>query len=75
MLYQFFINFRNGSSHTKLISYVNGVDILLTPDIVNLVLKTKIEESCHSKIANFSSYEEFPTAYHHFHVEKLMVYF
>ena len=75
MLYQFFANLRNGSSHTELISRVNSIDILLTPDVVNLVLKTKIEEGCRTKIANFFSYEEFPIACHHFHVEKLMAYF
>ena len=51
------------------------MNILLTPDILNLVLKTKIEEGCHSKIANFFSHKKFRTAYHHFHTEKLMTYF
>ena len=50
-------------------------NILLTTDFVNLVLKTKIEEGCRSKIANFFLYEEFLTAYHHFYTEKLMTYF
>ena len=27
------------------------------------------------KITNFFSYEEFPSAYHHFHIAKLMTYF
>ena len=75
MLHQCFANFRNGSSHTKLVSHVSGVDILLTPDIINLILRTKIEEVCRSKIVNFFSYEEFSTAYHHFNTEKLMTYF
>ena len=75
MLHQFFTNFRKGNSHTEFISHVNGVNILLTPDIVNPVLRTKIEEDCRSKITNFFSYEEFSTAYHNFHTEKLMTYF
>ena len=75
MLYQFFANLRKGSFHTKLISLVNSVDIVLTPDIVNLVLKTKIEDDCMSKIVNFFSYEEYQTTYDHFHLEKLMAYF
>ena len=62
LLYQFFANLRKGSSHIELISRVNSVDILLTSDVVNLVLKTKIEEGCRSKIVNFFSYEEFPIA-------------
>ena len=75
MLYQFFANLRKGSSHTDLISRVNSVDIALDPDIVNAILKTKIEDDFKGKIVNFFSYEEFPCAYHHFHVTKLMTYF
>ena len=75
MLYQFFANLRKGSSHTELVSRVNSIDIALTPDIVNMVLKTKIEDGFKGKIASFFSYEEFPIAYHHFHIEKLMTYF
>ena len=74
MLHQFFANFRKGSSHTELISRINRVDILLIPDIVNLVLRIKIEEGCRSKIENFFSNEEFLIAYHHFYTEKLMTY-
>ena len=75
MLYQFFANLRKGNSHTELISRVNSVDITLTPDVINSVLKTKIEDGFRGKIANFFSYEEFPSAYHHFHISKLMTYF
>ncbi|XP_027166423.1 uncharacterized protein LOC113766428 [Coffea eugenioides] len=39
-----FITQRKGNSHTELISRVNSVDITLTPDVVNSVLKTKIED-------------------------------
>ena len=75
MYHQFFANFRKGNSHTEFISRVNGVYILLSPDIVKPVLRTKNEKGYRSKIANFFSYEEFSTAYHHFHTEKLMTYF
>ena len=75
MLHQFFANFRKGSSHTDLVSRVNSVDIAFNPDIVNAILKTKIEDDFKEKIVKFFSYEEFPSAYHHFHVAKLLTYF
>ena len=75
MLHQFFANLRKGRSHTDLISRVNSVNIELNPDIVNSVLETKIESGFKGKIVNFFSYEEFSSAYHHFHVAKLMTYF
>ncbi|CDP19765.1 unnamed protein product [Coffea canephora] len=62
-------------SITSLISRVNSIDIELNPNVVNNVLKIKIEDGFKGKIANFFSYEEFPSAYHHFHVAKLMSYF
>ena len=43
MLYQFFANFRKDSSHTDLISRVNSIDIVLNPDLVNAILKTKLK--------------------------------
>ena len=75
MLHQFFANLRKGKSHTDLISRVNSVNIELNPEIVNSVLETKIEDGFKGKIVNFFSYEEFSSAYHHFHVAKLMTYF
>ncbi|XP_027183927.1 uncharacterized protein LOC113782223 [Coffea eugenioides] len=66
---------RKGRSHTDLISRVNSVNIELNPDIVNSVLEIKIESGFKGKIANFFSYKEFPSAYHHVHVAKLMTYF
>ena len=53
MLYQFFANLRNGRSYTDLVSRVNSVDIELNPDIVNTVLKIKIEDDFKENIANF----------------------
>ena len=54
MLHHFFANVRKGSSHTELVFRVNSVDISLTPDIVNMILKTKIKDGFKGKIINFS---------------------
>ena len=75
MFHQFFANLRKGNSHTDLVSRVNSVDIAFNADIVNAILNTKIKMVLKKKITNFFSYEEFPSAYHHFHVKKLMTYF
>ena len=60
-LHQFFANLRKGRSHTDLVSRENFVDIELNPDIVSTILKIKIEDGFKEKIANFFSYEEFPS--------------
>ena len=53
ILYQFFTNLRKDSSHTEFVSCVNSVDIALTPDIVNMILKTQIKDDFRDKIVNF----------------------
>ena len=43
MVYRFFANLRKGRSRTKIVSRMNGVDIRFDPNIVNLILNTKVE--------------------------------
>ena len=75
MVCQFYANVRQGSRPSEIISHVNCVDIILTPNLINQIFNTKIEEGCRSKIANFFSYEELPTSLNHFDGSKLMKYF